>query len=469
MADKCKTTFALFFGNRGFFPASLMASARKEMREVLEGLGHGVLMLDEAATRSGAVETPAEGHVYAKFLHEHRGEFGGVILCLPNFGDENGAAAALKEAGVPILVHAYPDELDLMAPESRRDAFCGKMSIMDVFRQHGIPFSALKPHAVHPKSGTFAENVDHFDRLCRVVAGMKEMTVGAIGARTSAFKTVRIDELALQSHGINTETVDLSEVFHRMSGLDAGDAAVKAKAETLKAYSGWEGVPDAAFDKLVRLAVVLDQLKEELAADTLTIRCWIEMQTQLGISPCVLLSELNDRGVPTACELDIGNAVAMRALALASGDATACLDWNNNYGDDESKCILFHCGPVPQSMMAGKGRVVDHAILANAVGEGCSWGCNVGRIAGGEFTFGSMLTRDGRLEFYLGEGRFTADPVPDDFFGCAGDAEIDNLQGILQTIGLAGHRHHVSVTPGRVLAPVREAFERYLGYEVTVV
>ena len=159
----------------------------------------------------------------------------------------------------------------------------------------------------------------------------------------------------------------------------------------------------------------------------------------------------------------------MRALALASGDATACLDWNNNYGDDESKCILFHCGPVPQSMMAGKGRVVDHAILANAVGEGCSWGCNVGRIAGGEFTFGSMLTRDGRLEFYLGEGRFTADPVPDDFFGCAGVAEIDNLQGILQTIGLAGHRHHVSVTPGRVLAPVREAFERYLGYEVTVV
>ena len=147
-----KSSFALFFGNRGFFPASLIASAREEMATVLKGLGHGVLMLDAAATRYGAVETPAEGEVYANFLREYRGQFDGVILCLPNFGDETGAVAALQEAGAPILIQGYPDDLDKMAPALRRDAFCCKISIMDVFRQHGVKFTALAPHVVSPAS-----------------------------------------------------------------------------------------------------------------------------------------------------------------------------------------------------------------------------------------------------------------------------------------------------------------------------
>jgi L-fucose isomerase-like protein len=464
-----KTTFALFFGNRGFFPASLQASARKEMTEVLKGLGHKTIALPASATRHGAVETPAEGAVYASFLRENRGKFGGVILCLPNFGDETGAVEALQDAGVPILVQAYPDELDKMAPEVRRDAFCGKFSIMDVFTQYGVKFTALKPHTVHPRSPAFAANVDTFDRLCRVVNGMKRMVVGAVGARTTAFKTVRIDELALQRHGITMETLDLSDIFARMNALKPADRAARAKAAKLRAYTTWEGVPETAFDKIVRLGVILDQVIDECRLDCLALRCWVEMQKHIGISPCVLLSDLNNRGLPAACEVDVGNAVAMRALALASGNVAACLDWNNNYGDNPDKCILFHCGPVPQSMMTGPGRVTDHAILANAVGQGCAFGCNTGRIAPTPFTFGSLLTEKGRLKFYLGQGRFTEDPMPADFFGCAGVAEVPNLQDALQTIGYLGHRHHTSVSPGQVLEPVKDAFTRYLGYEVTVV
>ena len=464
-----KTTFALFFGNRGFFPSSLQEAARRELRESLESLGHKVLMLEQDATRHGAVETPEEGQVYAEFLRRHRGKYGGVILCLPNFGDETGAVAALKDAGSPILIQAYPDELDKMAPALRRDAFCGKFSVMDVFCQYGVPFTALKPHTAHPASRPFAANVEHFDRICRVVGGMKNCVVGAIGARTTAFKTVRIDELALQRHGITMETIDLSDVFHRMTKLTADAPEVRTKAERLKAYTNWKGVPQKAFDNLVRLGVVLDSLVREYGLDALALRCWIEMQQQLGISPCVLLSEMNDRGLAAACEVDVGNAVAMHALKLASGRPAMCLDWNNNYGDESDKCIVFHCGPVPQSLMTGKGQVVDHAILANAVGSGCSWGCNVGRIAPGKFTFASMLTREGRLCFYLGQGQFTEDPIPNDFFGCPGVAEIANLQDVLQTIGYGGHRHHVSVTADHVAKSVLDAFRGYLGYEVTCV
>ncbi len=463
-----KTTFALFFGNRGMFPASLMAEARETLPKVLKKMGHDCIMLDADATRAGAVETPAEGQIYADFLAKNKGKFGGVILCLPNFGDENGATVALKNAGVPILIQAYPDEADKMAPELRRDSFCGKFSIMDVFWQNQIKYTALKPHTVGLESPRFAENIDYFDRLCRVVNGMQDIVLGAIGARTTAFKTVRFDELTLQRHGILVEALDLSEVFSRMNGICTCSDEYKAKKERLAGYTCWNGVPDEALDKITKVAVVLDQLIDEYSMDCLALRCWNEFQEQVGISPCVLLSELNDRGMPAACELDAGNAVAMRALQLASGESAACLDWNNNYGDDDDKCILFHCGPVAQNLMAGPGQITDHAILRNVVGEGRAFGCNVGRIAPHDFTFASCLTENGNLNTYIGQGEFTADPIADDFFGCAGVARIDKMQDVLLHVGLNGFRHHVSTTKGHVMAPLAEALSKYLGYCVSM-
>lgn len=462
-----KTTFALFFGNRGFFPASLIAGAREEMKRELNALGHEVLMLDETATRYGAVETPQEGEVYANFLRQNRGKFGGVIVCLPNFGDETGAVAALQEANVPIWIQAYPDDYELMGPSTRRDSFCGKISIMDVFRQYGVKFSTMKPHTVRPGSEKFKANIDEFDRVCQVVKGVKGMVIGAIGARTTPFKTVRIDEVALQRRGVTIETFDMSDVFHRMRSVKAADAGYNDKAQLLREITTWDGVPDKAFDQIVKLSVTLDQMIQEARLDAVAIRCWTEIQLQMGISPCVAMGSLNDLGLAAACEVDLGNAVAMKALHLASYQPVGLLDWNNNYYDEDDKCILFHCGPMPASLMEGKGHVTDHSILMSSVGEGNGYGCNQGRIKPMDFTFSSLMTDEGRVKMYVGEGKFTTDPIPGNFFGVAGVAEIPNLQDVLLHIGVNGHRHHVSVTPGRVRKPLVEALQHYLEFDMT--
>jgi L-fucose isomerase-like protein len=463
-----KSTFALFFGNRGFFPATMISQARTELAQQLERWGHSILMLDESNTRFGAIETPLEGEKYANFLRANRGKYDGVILCLPNFGDETGAVTALKDAGVPILIQAYPDELDKMAPEFRRDAFCGKLSIQDVFNQYHVKFSAFKPHVVPVISDTFRDNVNCFDRVCKVVREMQGLVVGAIGARTTPFKTVRIDELTLQENGITVETLDLADIISRVKALRSGSKEIVTKSKFLKEYTTWNDVPEKAFDSLARLSVVLDQVIAEYKMDAIAVRCWTELQTQLGISPCVLLGVLNNEGLPAACEVDIGNAIVMRALSTASGEAPACLDWNNNYGDNEDKCILFHCGPVPVSLMSGPGCITDHAILANSIGTGKGYGCHVGRISPTPFTFGSLQTSDGKLKMYLGQGTFVDDPIPENFFGCAGVAEISRLQDVLLHIGRYGHRHHVSITPGHVQESLLEAFQNYLGYEVAL-
>lgn len=462
-------TFALYFGNRGFFPESLIAGARKDMNETLEKLGYRSLMMGEDATRYGAVETAEEGRRFAAFLKEHRGEYDGVILSLPNFGDENGAIAALMDCGVPILIQAYPDEIGKMDFQQRRDAFCGKFSIMDVFYQYKLPFTVFSPHTVHPLTQCFEQQVKWFAAICRVVNKMKRFTVGAVGARTTAFKTVRFDELTLQKYGITTEALDLSELFLRVKDIKAGTERFMQKLGRLKSYTTWDGVPEEKLNMLTKVSIAIDDIIDDYKLDCLALRCWIEFEKELGVSPCVLLSELNDRGIAAACELDVCNAIPMYALSLASEKASACLDWNNNYGDENNKCILFHCGPVAQSLMTAKGKVVDHPMFAKSFGAGCGWGCNTGRIVQSPMTYASSKTEDGKLIFYLGEGRFTGETIEDGFFGCAGVAEIDCLQDKLLTIGKHGFRHHVSVTLGHVGIPVREAFTTYLNYEVPLV
>jgi L-fucose isomerase-like protein len=286
------TTFALYFGNRGFFPESLIAGARREMQDAVERAGYGALLLDAAATRNGAVETPAEGQRYAQFLTEHRGEYDGVIICLPNFGDENGAVAALQDAGVPILIQAYPDALDKLDGSQRRDAFCGKFSIMDVFCQYNVPFTTFAPHTVHPSSETFTQHLRWFAATCQVVRRLRRLTVGAIGARTTAFKTIRFDELALQRYGVTTETFDLSDLFQRVRALDTESDAFQAKTKRLQAYTRWDGVPDESFRQLAKVSVALDDIIAENGLDAIAMRCWMEIQKELQITPCVLLSEM---------------------------------------------------------------------------------------------------------------------------------------------------------------------------------
>lgn len=457
-------TFALYFANRGFFPETLIAGARMEMAEAVTNAGFQYLIPDEEMTRYGAVETRSEGKRYAAWLKRHEGEYDGVIMCLPNFGDENGGVAAIQDAGVPILLHAYPDEIGKMDFEHRRDSYCGKFSFADVFHQYGIPFTMLEPHVVHPLSKTFADNLRDFAGICRVVNGMKRFSIGAIGARTSKFKTVRFDEITLQKYGITVETFDLSELIFKVQNMDDSDSRVTEKVDSLVAYTDFSCVPADKTVILAKVSIVIDEYIADYDLDCIALRCWDEMHEILGIAPCVLLSELNDRGIVASCEIDLCSAINMYAMQLASGRPTTVLDWNNNYTDDPDKVILFHCGPVAQSLMTEKGTVTDHKMFAKG-NPGCGWGSNEGRIKAFPMTYSNCKTENGKLTVYAGEGKFTEDPIEDGYFGCGGVAVIENLQPKLIQLGQNGYRHHTAVGMGHMMKILKEAFIRYLGYD----
>ncbi len=460
-----KQTFALYFGNRGFMPAELIEGAREDMVKAVTDAGYDYIMMDKDATRYGAVETRDEGRLYAKWLEGHKGEYDGVILCMPIFVDENGAIAALQDAGVPILMQAYPDEIGKMDFQHRRDAYCGKFSVTDVFEQYRVPYTVMTPHVVHPLSEAFAQNLHDFAGVCRVVNGMKRFTIGCIGARTTAFKTVRFDEITMQRYGINVESFDLSELFEFVRAKADNDEKVLAKKVVLENYSDFTNVPEDKKIMLSKISVVIDEYIDTYHLDAIALRCWNEMETYLRVCPCVLISELNDRGITASCEIDMCSAITMRALSLATEGPAACLDWNNNYGDDPDKVILFHCGSTAQKLMAGKGTVTTHKMFDKG-DPGSGWGTNEGRIASFPMTYSNCKTENGKITIYFSEGEFTDDNIEDAFFGCGGVAKIYNLQDKLIKLARGGFKHHTTVANGHVKNILEEAFKYYLGYDV---
>lgn len=462
-----KTTFALFFGNRGFFPGEVIAQAREAMTRVCEKNGYDYIIMDETLTRYGAVETIAEGKRYADFLEKHKGSYDGIILSLPNFGDENGAAVALKDVDVPILVQAFPDEMDKMDFAHRRDAMCGKMAMCNMLRQMHIHYTLTKKFCVDPLSQDFAEDLSTFAGVCRVVKGMRKCNIGAIGARTTAFKTVRYDEIAFQNKRINIETIDMTAVFARMDTVDV--ARMEEKKQTYTVLSDFGQYPPQKLENIARLGVVLDDIIQEFDLQAIAIRCWDELQKRYGIAPCLILGELNERGIAAACELDVTNAVMMRAVGLAADYPVMLLDVNNNYGDDPDKVIFFHCGPAPASLMLGKGKIEEHLMFKKSYGAGSGVGINTGKYIVDDVTVGSFKTENGKLCAFVTDGKLTDDELPQVFFGCGTVFEKKNANAMLQFMASNGYRHHVAITRGHHAAAVKEAFENYLDYHIDLI
>ena len=461
-------TFALYFANRGFFPGELIDDSRKELCRVLDECGYDYILAESDEMRYGAVETPTEGAIFADFLAQNKGKYDGVIVSLPNFGDENGALVALKNAGVPILMQAFPDEAGLMDFAHRRDAMCGKFAMCNVLRQVQIPFTLTTDFCVAPDSDSFKKDLHNFAAVCRVVNGMKTFNVGIVGARTSAFKTVRIDEIALQNVGINVETFDLSDILSRVKKID--DARMQAMIKEIEEVTDFasSGYPHEKLENMARLQCVLEDIAKEYKLSAMAIRCWPEFQTEIGIAPCTNVGMLNEKGIATACETDLSNAVMMRAMSLAADLPTMLLDYNNNFGTDRNKAIMFHCGPMAISLMKGKGKTIEHLMFKKTYGEGTGVGVNKGEMLEGKITFGSLRTEGGKVKAFVSDGVFTDDAIEEAFFGSGKVVEKENLNDIANYMAKNGYKHHICITYSDLRGIIQEAFETYLGYDVDV-
>jgi L-fucose isomerase-like protein len=467
MANKRKMTMGVIVGNRGFFPDHLAKTGREEMIAALQKAGIEAVVLGPEQSKHGAVETYDEAKRCADLFKSRADAIDGVIVTLPNFGDERAIADTLRLArlGVPVLVQATPDTQSKMTITHRRDSFCGKMSACNNLTQYGMPYSLTTLHTEAPDSAEFVKDIEWFAAVCRVVKGLRNLRIGALGARPTAFNTVRYSEKLLEKSGISVETLDLSEVLGRISRMkDTDDAAVQ-KLQSIQKYVSTTDIPQAALIKMAKLGAVVDEWMRATHVQISAVQCWTSLEENLGVVPCTVMSMMSDSLLSSACEVDVCGVLGMHALQLASETPSALLDWNNNYGNDPNKAVCFHCSNLPKHFF--KDVKMDYqAIIAGTVGKENTFGTCVGKVKAGAMSFARFSTDDfaGRIRGYSGGGRFTDDPL--ETFGGAGVVEIPGLQKLLRYICENGFEHHVAANFSSVAPAVHEAATRYLGWDM---
>ena len=469
MAKLKKPTLGVIVGSRGFFPKHLAASGRKTILELLEKEGINAVCLTPEDSPNGAVETINDAQKCADLFKAHRDDIDGILLTLPNFGEERPIANTLRWAGlnVPVLVHAFPDTAEHMTIKDRRDSFCGKMSACNNLSQYGIKFTLTALHTVDPNSSSFKNDLRNFVATCRVVKGLKGARIGALGARPAAFNTVRYSEKLLELSGISVDTLDLSEAFGRVTHLKDDDSAVKQQLEKIIAYANvGPNVPGEALNKMAKLGLVISRWMEENRLDMTAIQCWTSMEEFFGIVPCTIMSMLSDDLQSSACETDVAGVVGMYAMALAAQKPSALVDWNNNYGEDPDKAVVFHCSNLPKQVFTDIPVMDYQEIIAGTVGAANTYGTMYGRVKADPFTFCRVSTDDsiGTIRAYVGEGELTNDPLTT--FGGYGVVKINNMQTLLRHICENGFEHHVAINLSNVSSAVEEALGKYLDWDV---
>jgi len=461
----CCITFGVIIGTRGIFNPELAKIDRKKLMETLDSLGYNYIILPEKETPSGNIETYQDAKKCAALFKENQDKIDGILVVLPNFGDEIGIVNSIVLSGfhVPILVQASCDEIDKVSVNERRDAFCGKISVCNNFYQHGIPFTDTVLHTENVDSPEFKADLDKFARICRVVSGLKNIRLGAIGTRPAPFQTMRFSEKILQHYGITVVPIDLSEIFAVADKIDAGKVALKV--EEIKSYGQIPSrIKSDNILKQARFSLAVEEFieKNELIAGA--IQCWDSLEYNYGCAACLTMSMLSERGIPFACEMDVTGALSMLCLQLASGNAAALLDWNNNYGSNPNQCACTHCSNFPRSFMNNNIEISELDILGATIGKDRCFGAIKGRVAPGDFTFFRVSTDDrkGHIKTYAGEGKFLDDPFPMD--GGIAIVEVKNFQKIMKYICREGFEHHVAMVRGNV-ANILEEATKYLEWE----
>ncbi|MCS7119632.1 MAG: L-fucose/L-arabinose isomerase family protein [Nitrososphaerota archaeon] len=461
------TTFGLIVGHREFFSEELAAQGRERMIKVLAEEGFDVVCPSPDETRLGVVGSWEDAKRCAEIFKKNEERIDGIIVSLPNFGDEKAIVNTIRLSGlrVPILVQAFRDRLTSLDPSSRGDSFCGKISVCNNLVQYKIPFSLTSLHTVDPEEKTFREDLKWFAMVCKVVKGLRNIRLGAIGARPSAFNTMRFSEKILESLGISVETLDLSEIIEGVGKLPSSDTKVKAKAEEIKSYAKLSHCSESKLNTLAKIYLIIEEWIRKNDIRAVAIQCWTSLERNLGVMPCVVMSMLSEKMIPAACEVDITGTLSMLILQLASGTPSAIVDWNNNYEQEEDRCIIFHCGNMPKSVLQIES-IGFGEIIGKVVGIENAFGVCIGRVREGPMTFARLTTDDvnGKLKAYIGEGEITSDPA--ETFGAFGVVKVKNLQALLSYVCRNGFEHHVAINRSHTARAIYEALSNYLGIEV---
>ena len=450
--------------NRGFFSDKLAAQMRADTITVLKKAGMQVVVPSEKDTKVGCVESLEEALKVGRLFRKEQVD--GIVVAAVNFGDEQGVALTIRESGlkVPVLIFGCQEEEVLKPTTERRDSFCGLLSIGDVLRQLGMPYSVPEEPICFPTDAGFRQTAERFAAVVRVVTGIRKARYGQIGTRPDAFWTCRYSEKALQEVGPTIVVKDLSEVMGDMQRMKT-DAEVKKIMKEFKGTIDCSAVNDGILEKIAKFELVVRNFVRESQLDGLGIQCWTSLQKNIGICSCSVMGRPDDEGIPAACESDMLGALSMHALQLASGSSSCLADWNNLHNEDPELVNCWHCGVFPPSWAKVQPKLGCQEIIAGTTGRENAMGVLEFVMKDGPVTL-CRATQDnsGRHKVAILQGMSETNAATT--FGAYGWIRLPGIQKFYKNVLLRNFPHHVAMNRAHVGNVLWEAFGNYLGFDV---
>lgn len=367
-----------------------------------------------------------------------------------DFGEESVASAIAGAFRLPTLVWGNRDEFPNTRAGRGPDTQCGMFAATKVMARRNVKYSYI--HNVPCESETFRNGYLNFIRFANVIKDLRNLTIAKVGHRPSTFWSVMTNEANLLTN-MNIGVVPVSTA----NVMASAERLRREKEEDYLAYLAalrerfdTAAMSEEMLEKTAALKVAAGRAIAATGADVCAFECWSAFGGPYGIMPCVLMGDLNDEGIPLACECDINGAISM-AIARAANlydESVFLADLTIRNPENDQSELLWHCGPFPYSLKAQdcSAELID--------------GQEQFRIKDGDLTLCRFDDLDGKYSLFAGEGisKSKTGPITT---GTYTYLETDNWKRWEEKLIFGPYIHHVTGVYGKYLPVLREV-ARYL-------
>jgi len=423
---------------------------------------------DEKLTKKGLVSGEEDAEKTIQLFKEK--DVTGIIIGTMTFGDEVAAIKVVDSlCDKPVLVFGTKEGPFTSEGGRRSDSFCGTLSVTSGLYRRRIPF--IFAGIVFPEEKSFLHAVANFVRTCAIVKGFKGARIGMVGPRPEGFETVAFNEVAMiNQFKQRLVPISLVDILHSAEAASDKDPMIRAIVQEIKARADTSRIKESSIVKIAKLEYALEKYAKEKKLDGMGVQCWTAMQEVYGISSCVSMGRLTDKGIMTSCEVDIYGALTMLIQYFASLRTTPphFIDWTIAHQEEENVFLAWHCGNAPMSLLCEGCKITlrGHSILANVVGAERAQGTAEFQLKPGPATICRLAEHDGKFKILITKGRIKKSDQ--ELRGSRGWVQVDNLDALYRTLVEKGFIHHASLIHGEYVQAIADSC-RFLGIEPIII
>jgi L-fucose isomerase-like protein len=430
--------------------------------------GLEVICPDAKTTPGGLVCNDKDAENTINLFREK--EIDGLIIGTMTFGDEVAAlTVASAFQGNPILLFGTREDAFTPGGCRKSDSFCGTLSISSGLYRRDIFFDFAG--IVFPEEKPFQEKLKDFIRVCSVIQGFVGAKIGLVGPRPERFETcIFSEDPMMQQFAQRVVPTSLPDIMERARKIKNNSPEIKRIALEMKKQADLSALKEDNVLNMIRLELALEQFAAEKGLSGMGIQCWTAIQEVYRVSPCYVMGRLTDKGIMTACEVDIYGVLTMLIQNLASLGKTPphFIDWTIRHQEKENVFLAWHCGNAPPSLLCKSSgiSIKYHSILGESLGIDRSMGTGEFQLKPGAVTLGRLIEHEGQFKMLITSGKIIESNQK--IRGSWSWVETSDLNNLYEVLVQEGFTHHASLIHGDYVKVIRNAC-KYLGINEVVV